>query len=473
MAKTKYKVGLYARLSKEDGRQESLSIGHQLQQMRQYLEKRQDLEEAAVYIDDGISGIHTRRPAFQRLLSDAAQGRIDCVMVKDLSRLSRNYIEAGQYLEGWFVEHKIRFISLELPFYDSLQEPWGMQSVLVPLQNVINDDFCRQTSLKIRSALRSLEQQGQFIGAFAPYGYEKSKDDCHVLEVDERAAKVVRWIFRGYAVEQKSMAALARELNEQAIPSPSAYKRQTGLSFFSPVAAQAEGKWTAEAVRHILRHPVYTGNLAQGRSRRKSYKVRQQMRLPPEEWIWAENTHPPLVDQSLWDLAQGRKQNQNTKAGQKAHLLGGLVFCGTCGHPMTTKSAGGRRYFVCPGKRAGRCTGQTAAEDAMEQAILDFLGPVEVEKMPERLEQQREETLLDTLYLEFLTGKLGKEQYLRLKQRLEGQKRTPKDQPPQKEEPAPDQWQSRRQMVLEVVEKIMVKEEEIQVFLRLRDPKSV
>ena len=162
MTKRIWKAGLYARLSKEDGHSESLSIGHQLARLRQYVAQEEDLVEEAVYIDDGISGVHTNRPAFQQMLSDAKAGRIDCIMVKDLSRLSRNYIEAGQYLEEWFIKRQIRFLSLELPFYDSLQEPWGMQSILIPLQNLINDDFCRQTSLKIRSVLQTKQRQGQF-----------------------------------------------------------------------------------------------------------------------------------------------------------------------------------------------------------------------------------------------------------------------------------------------------------------------
>lgn len=461
MTKRIWKAGLYARLSKEDGHSESLSIGHQLARLRQYVAQEEDLVEEAVYIDDGISGVHTNRPAFQQMLSDAKAGRIDCIMVKDLSRLSRNYIEAGQYLEEWFIKRQIRFLSLELPFYDSLQEPWGMQSILIPLQNLINDDFCRQTSLKIRSVLQTKQRQGQFTGAFAPYGYRKSAEDHHVLEVDEAAAEVVRWIFHGYVVEQRSMGQLANSLNDAGIASPSAYKRQAGLAFFSPAASQAEGKWTEETIRQILHHPVYRGAMVQGKTRRKSYKVKSQMRLPPDQWIWVDHTHPPLVEKTIFDQAQQRRKSQASFSQRKGHLLSGLVFCGQCGRRMTTKSARGKGYFVCPNQRKGTCGGQTVAEAFLEQAILAFLGPLPLGEEVAFPAKEREVCLLDTLYLEYLTGALDQETYLRLKTRLEKEEHTPCL-------PEQNPLQQERFWLMQAVERIVVGEERVEVYLRFR-----
>ncbi len=458
-----WRAALYVRLSKEDGRSESLSIQNQIACLRQYVEKQPDLLESGVYADDGISGVHMDRPAFRQMQLDLEQGRVDCVLVKDLSRLSRNYIEAGQYLEEWFVQHQVRFISLELPFYDSLQEPWGMQSVLVPLQNIINDDFCRQTSLKIRSVLRSKEQQGLFIGAFAPYGYKKSPSDGHRLEVDEEAAEVVRWLFYEYGVGQKTMAALAAELNEAHIPSPSAYKRQQGLPFVSPAASQAEGKWTAGTIGHLLHQPVYCGHMVQGKTRRKSYKVRSQMRLPQKEWIWVAHTHPAIVEAQLFELVQQKHARCSAEKQGREHLLGGLVFCGLCGRKMTTKSARGKGYFVCPARRNGLCDGQTAAEDWMEEAVIEQVKTLEEACPKERSKPQlqRQEQLLDTIYWEYVTGALSKEQYLRLKERWE---RT------QEETKVAREPSFERMQLAEAVEKIVVLEEEIQVYLRLPPP---
>ena len=409
MANKIWHVGLYARLSKEDGRAQSLSIEHQLLRMRVFLAGQGDLEEAGVYVDDGASGMRMDRPGFLQLLQDVEEGKIDCVMVKDPSRLSRNYLEAGRLLEEWFVERRVRVISLELPFFDTCHEKVG---VLLPLQNVLNDDFCRQTSAKIRAVLKAKKEQGQFLGAFAPYGYRKGPD--HTLEVDEAAAEIVREIFWRYVEAGESRRQIAEALNARQIPCPSAYKRQQGLPFYSPAASQKEGRWTEESISGILHHPVYRGDLAQGRFRRKSYKIPAQMRVNREDWIVAPGAVTALLSAAQFDLAQCRRQ-KSRQTGVRP--FGGKLFCGQCRGPMTSKSSRGRYYYVCAcRKKGGACPGVCVAEEWLLAQVMQVIGPPPaMEKVPVR---QEDTTFLENLYLEKLAGKISEEMYERCKNKL-------------------------------------------------------
>ena len=191
-----WRVALYIRLSKEDGHDISYSVENQKQRLMQYLDISEDeMELVDIYIDDGYTGTDSDRDDFQRMLSDIRAKRVNCVIVKDPSRLSRNYIEAGHYMEHLFVTLDVRFISLELPALDSYKFPEQMNSIAVPIQNVVNDDFCRQTSIKIRGVLDNKRKNGEFIGAFAPYGYLKDPDDRHKLIVNPETAPIVKNIF--------------------------------------------------------------------------------------------------------------------------------------------------------------------------------------------------------------------------------------------------------------------------------------
>lgn len=439
-----WKAALYVRLSKEDGSDISLSVQNQQKRLLDYLhENRDELIFAGLYVDDGFTGTDTNRAAFQRMLLDIRARRVDCVIVKDLSRLSRNYIEAGHYMEHLFVELDVRFISLELPALDSFREPEMMNSILVPLQNVINDDFCRQTSIKVRSVLRNKRINGEFTGAFAPYGYRKDPQDKHRLLIDVEAADVVRDIFRWYVLDGLSKRGIAKRLNELGIPNPAQYKKRLGLAYQNPHTMENDGLWSAGTVSKILSNPTYLGHMVQGRSRVKSYKVHTQVSVPREEWIRVANTHAPIVSETLFEQAQERNAGHAKTAPNKdaLQLFSGMVRCARCNKAMTRRTAKGRAYYACRTYREkSTCMKSSIREDVLEAAVRCAIqvlltgawslqqrerymmktcgqGFQSIRTRRSRLEREYQKNLraLSSLYADYQSGEFSREEYLRMK----------------------------------------------------------
>ncbi|HWR24512.1 MAG TPA: recombinase family protein [Feifaniaceae bacterium] len=436
-----WNAALYVRLSREDGGDVSLSVQNQSQRLLAYLqEKREELLFAGLYVDDGFTGTDTNRAAFQRMLLDIRARRVNCVVVKDLSRLSRNYIEAGHYMEHLFVELDVRFISLELPALDSFRAPEMMNSMLVPLQNVINDDFCRQTSIKVRSVLQNKRKSGEFTGAFAPYGYQKDPRNKHRLIIDGEAADVVRSIFRWYALDGMSKRGVAKRLNGTGVPNPAQYKKERGLNYRNPHAAENDGLWSAATVANILKNPTYLGHMVQGRSRVKSYKVHTQVRVPRAEWTEVKNTHAPIVNEALFRQAQERNAGNTKTAPRKdaAPPFSGLVRCAGCNKAMTRRVSKGHAYYACRTYREkSACSRHSIREDALADAVRAAVrallaGAWSAEESGvfkrdahtpsprahrKRLEQELQKSLraLDGLYADYRSGEFSREEYLRMK----------------------------------------------------------
>ena len=437
-----WNVALYVRLSKEDGNDVSLSIRHQRQRLTDYLLTHPaEFRLYACYVDDGFTGTDTNRTAFLQMLADIRAKRVNCVIVKDPSRLSRNYIEAGHYMERLFVEMDVRFISLELPALDSYRAPELMNSILVPLQNVINDDFCRQTSFKVRSVFMSKRKSGEFIGAFAPYGYQKDPSDRHRLLIDPEAAGVVRDIFRWFTIEGMSKAGIAKRLNAMRIPNPASYKRAQGLSYHNPNALHNDGLWSAGTIAKILVNPTYLGHTVQGRSRVKSYKVHTEVRVPQEEWVWAKHTHAPIINDAAFSQAQAQNALRAKTAPNKTELspFAGLLRCANCGKAMTRRSAKGHTYYACrtyQEKSSQACTRHSIRLDTLEAAVSGALRALltvgwngaepsaqevriekSAKKQERRLLHEREKIqhALTGLYIDWKSGELSKEEYLRMK----------------------------------------------------------
>lgn len=447
----KYNIALYIRLSKEDGQETSNSVKHQRERLFAYLSHFEDEYNLIdVYIDDGFTGTDTRRENFQRMLRDIRAHRVNCVVVKDLSRLSRNVTDATYTLENLFIEYDVRFISLELPALDSYKHPEQMNSILVPIQNVINDDFCRQTSVKVRGVLNQKRRQGQFIGAFAPYGYAKDPGDRHRFVIDEEAAQVVRDIFNWHVKEGVSRGRIARRLNERGVPNPSAYKRMKGLRYVNPRAVAGDSLWNPKTVGEILRNQMYAGDMVQGRSRIKSYKVHTQVRTPSEEWYVVEGTHEALVGRALFLQAQKlREGGGRTPPGGKAvHVLSGFVRCPDCRKAMVRSQGGGKTktaYYQCRTYREQSktaCVKHSIRADLLEQAVLcavkaqmakltspdTLAGEIklaaetfgEVKRLSQAQEARERElhkttALMDSLYGDWKNGDITKDDYHRLK----------------------------------------------------------
>lgn len=286
-------AALYIRLSKEDGDRES--IANQQLLLRRYAEEHQ-IPVYGEYIDDGYSGTSFERPAFLRMINDMENGSVNLLLLKDLSRLGRDYLTAGQYTEVWFPMHGIRLIAV-LDGYDSSLAAADM----VPFRNLINEMYARDISRKIRSALHARMQNGDFIGSRAPYGYRKSPADRHRLEPDDACAAVVTRIFREAADGEKP-SGIAGRLVLDGIPSPSG------------------GIWTGHGVVRILHNPVYLGDSVQGKSEKLSFRMKCPVPVPPERRVRVKGTHLPLTDQETFDKAQQHLLSRTCKLPEKQQL---------------------------------------------------------------------------------------------------------------------------------------------------------
>ena len=344
MKQKHYIAGLYYRLSQEDERQgESVSIDNQRTILRKYAEER-GFEIHDEYIDDGISGTTFQRPEVQRLLDDAKTGGINTIIVKDLSRFGRNYIEVGQYVDYVFPAFGIRFIAIQDNVDTENRDSGAME--MMPIMNVFNEWHAANTSKKIRAVLKSNAREGKYHARKAPYGYVKSDTEKKTPIVDEEAAAVVKRIFEMRA-SGLSPHKIADKLNEDKIPNPSKYS----FDKYGIVGKRNHfNLWAFCAVNSILRNPTYLGHMAQQRWGSVSYKNHKRYKKDESEWIVVKNTHEPIITQELWDkvreveksVAQGRK----TKRGY-THPLSGFLFCADCGGKMKLNyiNQDGKLYF--------------------------------------------------------------------------------------------------------------------------------
>lgn len=298
-----YRAGGYVRLSVEDsGRKGADTVENQKELVRRYIESQKDMQPVGFYCDNGHSGTSFDRPEFARMMEDAAAGRIDCIVVKDLSRLGRNYLETGKYLEKAFPVLGVRFVAVADHFDTKARQDDGY---CVPLKNIINEMYSRDISKKVGSVLAQRQRQGAFIGAWASYGYRKCALDPHKIEPEEETAPVVRAIFQ-MRLYGMSCGRIARTLNEQGIPSPSRYHYLKGDLTCSRFAAM---EWQAQMVRKILANQVYLGHMVQGKKRASFYEGIKQHTLPAEEWAVVEHTHQPLISEAVfWAVQQEKKK---------------------------------------------------------------------------------------------------------------------------------------------------------------------
>mgnify|MGYP000316218032 CR=1 FL=1 len=372
----RWRLGEYIRLSKEDlkkGKDDSNSVINQRDLLNDFYQKHiGEFESVSEYVDDGHTGTDANRENFQRLLSDVMSGKINCVVVKDLSRFARNYSDAGSLIDNLFVQMGVRFISLA-ENVDSYLNPDSVSSIIVPITNVMNDQYCYQTSKKIRQVFDYKRRNGQYIGAFAPYGYVKHPKDKHRLIIDPDAAEIVKLIFSLF-LKGTSKRAIALYLNEHGVPSPSAYKLQKGI----PVSTRGydDPMWGARMIHSILTNPTYTGDLAQGRSRVKSYKVHEVESVPREEWVEVAGTHESIIDYETFDKVQAllQRDTRTSPKGREVHLFSGFLKCADCGRAIT-RSVGNNNnvYYACStykNRSRTACTMHSIKHNRLEAAVL-------------------------------------------------------------------------------------------------------
>lgn len=394
-----YTADAYYRLSKEDGdKVESDSIVNQKALVKEFLKVHPDIQIHEEKVDDGYTGVNFERPAFQSMLEDIKSGKVNCVIVKDLSRFGRNYIEAGRYIERIFPYLGVRFIAIN-DNIDTASAMGTSDEMMIPFKNLVNDAYCRDISVKIRSHLDIKRKNGQYIGPFAPYGYKKSKDNKNQLVPDEKAAVVVRQIFQ-WKLEGMSGSRIADELNKMGIPTPLQYKQMNGENFKCGYQKKAETRWMANSVNQILRNEVYTGTLLQGKTYSPNYKVRKRIKKDKKEWIRCENCHEPLVSKEDFNLIRGifREDTRVAPEEQALYLFSGFVKCGLCGGNMTRKTipVNGKKYvyLVCiENKNKNGCKNNKAISlEKFERIILKIINlhieeVFEIHKMMELVEK--------------------------------------------------------------------------------------
>ena len=375
---TIYNVGIYLRLSREDETTgQSTSIQNQKDYIINYV-LEQGWNIYNTYIDDGYSGLNFDRPAFKNLIADIENKKVNLVITKDLSRLGRDYIDTGYYLERYFPQKNVRYIALS-DGIDTFEKTTNND--MSPFKSVINDMYAKDISKKIRTVMDTKRINGQFIGAFAPYGYVKDKENKNKLIIDEEAANVVRRIYEMY-IGGQSMSGIVRIFNQEKILPPTEYKKQVQNLTYVNVNSKF-GVWRLETIRRILTNPTYIGNMAQHRSEKINYKVKRFKKIPRKDWIIAENTHEPIIDKNTYDTVQAmieKKAGTFYPSQRVEHILSGIIYCGDCGMPMTfrrLKRQGVNQMFcICSGySRFGKekCERNLIKEDLLNEYVLTEL----------------------------------------------------------------------------------------------------
>lgn len=366
-----YKAALYMRLSKDDGTGESASINTQRSMLRSYAD-RNGFFIYGEYADDGYSGTTYDRPAWKRLLADIEAEKVNLVITRDLSRLGRDYILTGQYTEIYFPAKGVRYIAVN-DGYDSNNRG----NDLAPFQNIVNEMYARDTSKKIRSALRTKMEDGAYIGNYAPYGYRKDPGDKNHLLIDFLTAPVVHDIFER-ASRGESPLKIAKLLNERGIKTPASYRRFKRQEVDLETVGREKG-WTSSIICKILSNRVYKGDMVQGKTSRLSFKSQMTLRIPKEEWIVVQNKHNAIVSRDLFEQA-GRRcvPRRRSKSVQFSNAFSGLVYCGDCKRVMTTTGGSHTedRKLVCSEyKQYGRtaCTNHYMNYDLLCQIVSQEL----------------------------------------------------------------------------------------------------
>lgn len=370
----KTQAAIYCRLSQDDGSLgDSGSIQTQKALLTQYCQEHH-MEIVDCYCDDGWSGTNFNRPAFQRMIGDIEGGKVNTVIVKDLSRFGREYAQMGLYIEHYFEEKGVRFLSLA----ENIDSSQGLNNLVLPFTNVINSLYARQASEKTKAAHRARAKNGMFLGSRAPYGYQKDPNDRHHLIVDPEAAEVVKEIFRMFA-DGIGYVRMTKILRERNILNPQAYFNQNNPDYYKHSDYWRKPfDWHATSVRAILNNPVYLGKLTFGKTKTKGFFDKRRVPTEESDWIVVEHTHEPLVSQELWDTVhQMMKARRRENGSGHVQPFAGLVKCAGCGSSLNAsydKKKGKYTGFSCwvyknYGKQ--RCTSHAIGWQTLNRLVLE------------------------------------------------------------------------------------------------------
>lgn len=413
-----FRIAAYMRLSKadEDGKikKESNSISMQRILIHRYIASHFAGCQIIEYLDDGFSGVSFDRPGIQRLLEDARNEKIDCIIVKDFSRFGRDYMEVGAYLEQIFPFLGIRFISINDSF-DSASSQGGIGDLDVNFKNLLYDFYSKDLSQKVKASLLARKESGQYVSANAPFGYEKAADDRHMLVICEDEAEVVRKIF-GFALQGMTSSQIAKRLNLENVPAPVEFKIRKGKTSRKPKGDRFY--WSSSIVCSILRNPVYVGDVEYGKTEKEQAGGRNVLKARAD-WKVVRNHHAPIITrEAFWEVQKNRGKGVRKERGKTKHLLTGKLVCSCCKHKLRFKE-GLSPYFTCYNRYTASLEGCVAKADAasLEQAVLLRLGEYLKEqnfaaeadrRYRDKLEKERA-SLLQAV-------KLAKQKYGRLEQ---------------------------------------------------------
>ena len=374
-----FRCAMYLRLSKEDDSVAvaSNSIINQEKMIRMYIDDHDDLVFKKKYIDDGVSGSAFDRPGFNEMMEDVDAGKIDCIIVKDLSRFGRNHYECDRYMQVVFPQKGVRFIAIT-DHYDSNNETSETDMFLIPIKNIMNDNYCRDMSVKIRTQLETKRKSGECVKNFAPYGYVKDPEDRHKLIIDEYAAFVVKEIFhmklKGYSVN-----AIVDELNERGIKSPSEYKKSQDSKYTATLQRNSVARWCTTEVRNILSDMTYCGSLVQGRITKPTFKCKKSKPVDKEKWTVVDDTHEAIIPLSHFKAVERLLEIETRipPSQKMVYPLSGMVRCGKCGGKMIRKvksnKYGEYHYLVCNNKLNKTCDMPMIPYDEAEEVVFKSL----------------------------------------------------------------------------------------------------
>lgn len=376
-----WKCAAYVRLSKEDEfsssgiRDVSNSITNQKALIRDYMDQHPELELIEEYADDGYTGVNFNRPAFKKMMEDVKARRIDCIIVKDLSRFGRNYIEAGKYLEQVFPFLGVRFIAITDDTDTGRQQSDAEQFVL-PFKNLFNDSYCKDISTKVRSQLAIKRKNGQYVGNFACYGYLKDPADHNQLIIDPEASIIVQRIFY-WKIQGLSADRIADKLNRQGILCPMEYKRSLGMKCSTNFRTKGQAQWAPKSVIRILKNEFYVGTMVQGRKTTPSYKVKKIVEKPEHEWDRVEDTHEAIIHKDVFDVVQSLllRDTRIAPSENSLYLFSGFLCCADCGMNMIRSRRKYKdkvyAYYSCSGyKRKSGCESHMISEVQLYDAVL-------------------------------------------------------------------------------------------------------
>lgn len=389
-----YLAAMYLRLSRDDNdaaaassegvsmpcgrKKESNSIGNQRELIRAFIHEQQDMELYDIYVDDGFSGSNFDRPEFKRMISDIEAGRANCVIVKDLSRFGRDYIESGRYIQKIFPKLGVRFIALT-DRYDSAQANTSESGIILPVKNFINDSYCRDISTKVKSQFEVKRKNGECISPFAPYGYQKAENNKNYLAPDEYAADIVRKIY-AWKIEGMAVSAIAEKLNALGILSPKEYKKSLGINYKGGFTSSKGSHWSNSTVKRILTNEIYLGHMVQGKSEKINYKLKKSIEKPREEWIKVENTHEAVISEEQFRIVRNLLKTDarvSPVTGENS-LFTGILFCGDCGEQMIRRvnryKDTRRVYYICSTKnRREGCSRHSIQEERLKEIAAEMI----------------------------------------------------------------------------------------------------